>query len=136
MDFPSRKALIKKQIRISDVDASTVSTEAVDTKLLDMWRSLQIVGDELGFTDKLSSCIQKIAYDLRLAHHLIRQEDHQGLDQLAQGLSQNALKIGATRLLSAAIEMQGLARIGDLIAVEDLVQGLENELRIVEKQFA
>jgi hypothetical protein len=134
MDLSARKS---KVVRPKEVGGSSelVFGAAVDTDILQMLQTLREAGDNQSFDDLLSSGIQKIGYDLRLAHHLIRQQDKCGLDQLAQGLSQNALKIGAVRILSTAIEIQGLARIGDFMAITQLVTGLEEELRTVEKQL-
>jgi hypothetical protein len=134
MDLNARKS---KTVRPKEMNAfgdETVSA-AVDSSLLDMLRTLQEAGSNQSFTDLLSSGVQKIGYDLRLAQHLILQRDRKGLDQLAQGLTQGALKLGAVRMLTTAIEMQGLARIGDFMGVAQLVAGLEEELKAVEKQL-
>ena len=134
MDLDAWKKKVVRQKEIQGPGEVALDS-AVDSSLLDMLRTLQAAGDHQSFTDLLSSGVQKIGYDLRLAHHLLRQKDRARLDQLAQGLSQNALKIGAVRILSAAIEIQGLARMGDFTAIEKLVMGLEDELQTVEKQL-
>ncbi len=134
MDLNARKSKVVRQKEIPGPGEEAASA-AVDSSLLEMLRTLQSAGDKQSFTDLLSSGVQKIGYDLRLAHHLIRQQDRNGLDQLAQAITHNALKIGAVRILSTAIEIQGLARIGDFMAIEELVTGLEDELRAVEKQL-
>ncbi|MDQ3233198.1 MAG: hypothetical protein M3Q07_15380 [Pseudobdellovibrionaceae bacterium] len=108
---------------------------AVDTSLLEMLRSLQEAGGNQSFADLLTTNVQKIGYDLRLAQHLVLQRDQGGLDLLAQALTQNALKIGAVRMLTGAIEMQALARIGDFMGVAEVVSGLEAELMAVQKQL-
>ena len=134
MDLNARKSKIVRQKELNAPGEESPAT-AVDSSLLDMLRSLQEAGSSQSFADLLSSGVQKIGYDLRLAQHLIAQRDDKGLDQLAQDLTQNALKVGAVRLLSRAIEMQGLARIGDFESLSELVAGLQEELKTVEKQL-
>jgi len=134
MDLNARKSKVvrQKEVKGAHEDGSTV---AVDSSLLEMLRSLQDANGNQSFADLLTSNVQKIGYDLRLAQHLVLQRDQGGLDQLAQALTQNALKIGAVRMLARTIEMQGLARIGDFAGIAQLVSGLEEELRTVEKQL-
>ena len=134
MDLNARKS---KGVRAREVKASkdADTAVAVDSSLLELMKTLQEAGDSQSFTDLLNSNVQKIGYDLRLGQHLVLQRDQRGLDQLAQSLTQNALKIGASRMLSTAIEMQGLARIGDFAGVSQLLDGLEVELKTVEKQL-
>ncbi len=134
MDLNARKSKVvrQKEVKVSQEDGAAA---AVDTSLLEMLRSIQETSGNQSFADLLSSNVQKIGYDLRLAQHLVLQCDQRGLDQCAQALTQNALKIGAVRMLTRAIEMQALARIGDFAGVSQLVTGLEDELRAVEKQL-
>jgi hypothetical protein len=134
MDLNARKSKVvrQKEVNVSQEDGAAA---AVDTSLLEMLRSIQDASGNQSFADLLSTNVQKIGYDLRLAQHLVLQCDHRGLDQCAQALTQNALKIGAVRMLTRAIEMQALARIGDFAGVAQLVTGLEEELRAVEKQL-
>lgn len=134
MDLNARKSKVvrQKEVKGAHEDGAAV---AVDSSLLEMLRSLQEANGNQSFTDLLTSNVQKIGYDLRLAQHLVLKRDQGGLDQLAQALTQNALKIGAVRMLARAIEMQGLARRGDFAGVAQLVSGLEEELRTVEKQL-
>jgi hypothetical protein len=134
MDLNARKSKVvrQKEVKVAQEEGPAA---AVDTSLLEMLRSLQEAGGNQSFADLLSTNVQKIGYDLRLAQHLVLQRDQRGLDQCAQALTQNALKIGAVRMLTRAIEMQALARIGDFVGVAQLVTGLEEELRAVEKQL-
>ncbi|WP_141736414.1 hypothetical protein [Oligoflexus tunisiensis] len=134
MDLNARKSKVVRQGEVK-VAQEEGPADAVDTSLLEMLRSLQDAGGNQSFADLLSTNVQKIGYDLRLAQHLVLQRDQRGLDQCAQALTQNALKIGAVRMLTRAIEMQALARIGDFVGVAQLVTGLEEELRTVEKQL-
>ncbi|HYX39168.1 MAG TPA: hypothetical protein VE954_39200 [Oligoflexus sp.] len=134
MDFNARKSKVVRPKEMNTVHEDGVAA-AVDTSLLEMLRSLQEAGGNQSFADLLTSNVQKIGYDLRLAQHLVLQRDQAGLDQLAQALTQNALKIGAVRMLTGAIEMQALARIGDFMGVAEVVTGLEAELMAVQKQL-
>jgi hypothetical protein len=140
MDLNARKSKVvrHKEVKVSQEDgmaAPVGAAVAVDTSLLEMLRSIQEASGNQSFSDLLSTNVQKLGYDLRLAQHLVLQGDQRGLDQCAQALTQNALKIGAVRMLTGAIEMQALARIGDFAGVAQLVTGLEEELRAVEKQL-
>lgn len=134
MDLNARKSKVVRQKEVKGPHEDGPAA-AVDSSLLEMLRTLQEAGSNQSFTDLLTSGVQKIGYDLRLAQHLVLQRDQKGLDQCAQALTQNALKIGAVRMLTTAIEMQGLARIGDFVGVAQLITGLEEELRTVEKQL-
>lgn len=136
MDLNARKSKVVRHKEVKGSQEDAVGTAvAVDTSLLEMLRSIQEASGNQSFSDLLSTNVQKLGYDLRLAQHLVLQCDQRGLDQCAQALTQNALKIGAVRMLTGAIEMQALARIGDFAGVAQLVTGLEEELRAVEKQL-
>jgi hypothetical protein len=108
---------------------------SIDKQLLDLVKSMNHTDSGLNFAESLASHIDKIGYDLRLAHHLLAQNDRQGLDHLAQQLTQNALKVGAVKILSGAFEIQGLARIGDFTGVSEALGSLEVEYQRVRSQL-
>lgn len=127
MDLNARKLNM-----VRPKDGNRGEEASVDVNLLDMWRKLLQDGEALNLSEQLATGLKKIGYDLTLGRHLSREEDKKGLDHLAQSLSQNALKIGATRILSLAIELQSLSRIGDFGGVNGVLEKLDHELVAVE----
>ena len=145
MNLEKKKGRVqKKQLssRLEDTESLLLQTKdqeseqgSVDTQLLALLKSMNAKDSGFDFVEAVASHLDKIAYDLRLAHHLLTQGDRKGLDTLAQQLTQNALKVGAVHILSGAIEMQGLARMGDFSALSEALGHMEVEYQRVRSQL-
>ena len=141
MDFQSKKMRVQGQtyavsLREQQAGLGEFSHKpaSVDGNLLDLFKSLNYQAlPYSSFSDLLADHVDMIGYDIRKAFVLISERDGSGLDLIAQKLSQNALKVGAVKILSSAIEMQSLARIGDFSAAEKILGELEIELHAVRE---
>lgn len=140
MDLSSKKSRVVAQNYASRLGQETLISGSqatgapVDSQILELLKSLNGPND-LDFSQLLSTNLEKIACDLRLAFQSASARDRVGLDGLAQQLTQNALKVGAVQILSSAIELQGLARWGDFPAIEQLLGNLEVQLTEVKEQL-
>lgn len=144
MDLSSKRSRVVSQNYASRLgqetqtfqrQANSLEGGAVDAQILQLLKSLTGPND-LDFSELLSTHLEKISCDLRLAYHFLGAGDRSGLDGLAQQLTQNALKVGAVQILSSAIELQGLARWGAFSDIEQLLGNLELELAAVRQQLA
>lgn len=118
--------------RIEEIDTTIEVrfSEPVDPMMLSQFLSL---GDGAkGHLDHLADVSQA----LRNAQRCLSASDKSTLDTLAQELTHSALKIGAPKLLSSAIEIQGLARIGDFRTAADLLGRMEVELVEVRAHYS
>ncbi len=141
MDLNAKKSRVvpqnysSRQSQLSDTEAlPTLGMASVDGRMLEMLKTLS-TSDGLDFSELLSTHLEKIACDLRLAFHFNSNGDRIGLDRLAQQLAQNALRVGAVQILSSAIELQGLARWGEFSAIENLLGNLELEVHAVREEL-
>lgn len=118
--------------RIEEIDTTIEVrfSEPVDTAMLSLFLTLDN-GTKSHF-DHLADVSQA----LRSAQRCLSTSDKSALDALAQDLTHSALKIGAAKLLSSAIEIQGLARIGDFKAAADILGRMEVELMEVRAHYS
>lgn len=133
MDSRAKVQAGKIPVRIED-SAEESRAVTVDFQIVELLKSLES-GDGPSLVERRTECLDGISLDLRKAQLCIARGDHSGLDQLAQGLTHNALKLGAGKILSAAIEIQGLARIGDFKTASEILGYLELELVNVRDQI-
>lgn len=144
MDFQAKKARVQAQTystRSGEQDAGlnalASESRAVDNRLLELLKSINSESDqEFSFSQLLADQLDKIGYDLREAHQSIVNLDSLSLDSVAQNLTRNVLKVGAVKMLSSAIEIQNLARLGDFCAAEKILGDLEVELLSVRSELS
>lgn len=118
--------------RIEEIDTTfeLQVSEPVDQSMLTQFLSLSESSRDLG------DYLAEIGHTLNRAQRSVTTADRATLDALAQELSHVALKIGAPKLLSSAIEVQGLARIGDFRTASDLLGRMEVELVEVKAHYS
>ncbi|MES2745093.1 MAG: hypothetical protein V4655_06690 [Bdellovibrionota bacterium] len=118
--------------RIDEIDTTIEVrfSDPVDPIMLSQFLSLgEVAKDQL---DQLA----EVGHTLKNAQRCVTTADKSALDALAQQLTHSALKIGAPKLLSSAIEIQGLARIGDFRTAAELLGRMEVELVEVRAHYS
>lgn len=117
--------------RIEEID-TTIEVRFAQPVDQDMLTQFMSLGDaQKAPIDYLAD----VGHVLKSAQRSVSNGDKSALDALAQELTHSALKIGAQKLLSSAIEIQGLARIGDFKTAADLLGRMEVELVEVKAHF-
>lgn len=121
--------MIANRIEEIDTTIEVQFSHPVDRDMLAQFLSL---GEDLKTpVDHLSD----YSLTLKNARRSVSISDKAKLDTLAQELTHSALKIGAPKLLSSAIEIQGLARIGDFRGASELLGRMEVELVEVRAHY-
>lgn len=122
--------------RIDEIDTTIEVrfSKPVDEQMLSLFETIQETKYETPKIDR-QECLARASQVLKRAQSCLANHDRTTLDELAQDLSHTALKIGAAQLLSSAIEIQGLARIGDFKAIGDLLGRMEVELVEVKAHY-
>ncbi len=122
--------------RIDEIDTTIEVrfSKPIDEHMLSLFDSIQDSHYEAPKVDR-NECLARVSQTLRNAQSCLVNLDKNTLDELAQDLSHSALKIGAAKLLSSAIEVQGLARIGDFKTAADLLGRMEVELVEVRAHY-
>jgi hypothetical protein len=131
--FPPSKVQAGKIVtRIDDTDTTieVCFSDPVDPVMLAQFMSLG--ENEIGQMEHLA----EVGHTLKSAQRCANTADRLNLDTLAQELTHCALKIGAPKLLRSAIEIQGLARIGDFKTASDLLGRMEVELIEVRSHYS
>jgi len=122
--------------RVDDID-STMDlrfSKPIDEAMLALFETIQ--DTKLSPADALrEECMTRVSQTLKRAQGSLANKDRQALDELAQDLSHCALKIGAAQMLSSAIEIQGLARIGEFTLASELLGRMEVELVQVRSHY-
>ena len=122
--------------RIEEIDTTIEVRFAkpVDEQMISLFQTIQNSKSETPAMAR-TECFARVSQTLRRAQGCLASQDKTTLDELAQDLSHSALKIGAAQLLRSAIEIQGLARIGDFKTVADLLGRMEVELVDVKAHY-
>ncbi len=123
--------------RVEEIDTTFELrvSKPVDEQLLSLFETIQTPG--VGSPEShRNDCLEKAAHALNKAHGCVALQNRAALDEIAQDLSHNALKMGAGKLLSSAIEFQGLARIGDFKTAAELLGRMEVELIEVRAHYS
>ena len=122
--------------RIDEIDTTIelCFSKPIDDQMLSLFEAIQTSSYEAPKFDR-DECLTRVSQTLRKAQGCLFSKDKGALDGLAQELSHTALKIGAAKLLTSAIEVQGLARIGDFKAAADLLGRMEVELVEVRAHY-
>jgi hypothetical protein len=120
--------------RIEEIDTTIEVrfSKPVDEQMLSLFETIQ---DGLVQANSRDESLNHVSQTLYRAQRSVSSSDKNLLDELAQDLSHSALKIGAAKLLSSAIEVQGLARIGDFKSAADLLGRMEVELVEVRAHY-
>ncbi len=131
MDAKAKVQTGKIATRIEEIDATfeLEMHQPVDPTMLQQFLSL-------GETKTQADYLAEVGHTLNRAQRYVASSDRKGLDAIAQELSHTALKVGAPKLLSSAIEVQGMARIGDFKNAADLLGRMEVELVEVKSHFS
>ncbi|MBC7660440.1 MAG: hypothetical protein H7249_12135 [Chitinophagaceae bacterium] len=140
MDSPLAKVKVQPgtiKTRIEEIDTTieVQFSKPVDEQMLSLFMTLKDTPKQAA-TDARDECFARVSQSLRKAQSCLVSRDMLTLDELAQDLSHTALKIGAAQLLSSAIEIQGLARIGDFKTAAELLGRMEVELFEVKAHYA
>ncbi len=122
--------------KIDEITGRTRPQTPVDDEILSLLASISNA-DGTASVSQRSDVLASLGHLLRQAQTHLMRRDSQALDGAARDLSLEALKIGASRLLSSAIEVQGIARIGEFSVAADILGRMELELvEIHEHYFA
>lgn len=137
MDSRAKVQAGKIAVRADDRNEAgdDVRSATVDFQIVELLKALDSAEQGRSIIETRKECLNSISHDLRKAQLCIARCDNSGLDTLAQELTHNALKLGAGKILSGAIEIQGLARIGDFQTASELLGSLEVELVNVREQL-
>lgn len=138
MDKASKVKVQPSQIvtRIDEIDTTIEVrfSKPIDEHMLSLFDTIQDSSYEAPKVDR-NECLARVSQSLRKAQGCLVSKDKGTLDELAQELSHTALKIGAAKLLSSAIEVQGMARISDFKGAADLLGRMEVELVEVRAHY-
>lgn len=121
--------------RIDEIDTTIEVrfSKPVDEQMLSLFETIQ--DSHSNSADSRAESLNHVSQTLYRAQRSVSSSDKTLLDELAQDLSHSALKMGAAKLLSSAIEVQGLARIGDFKGAADLLGRMEVELVEVRAHY-
>jgi hypothetical protein len=104
----------------------------IDTQMLEMLKSLHLPEHGAGnFSAALAFYTANLGTALREARRQLADQNHQQLESKALDISQNALKMGASRMLSSAFALQNLARCRAFTEASSIIDEIETEYRKV-----
>ncbi len=125
---------IDRRIEDADTTLEVRFSKPIDESMLVLIETIQDKKYDLVEATR-DECLARASLTLNRAQGCLAKKDGFALDELAQQLSHSALKIGAPQLLSSAIEVQGMARIGDFKAAGELLGRMELELFEVKSHY-
>ncbi len=140
MELSTKKSgrQVKQEGRVAEKDVEKLAdfkVGSLDFSLIEMAKNLDQNQQPLLFSDRMKALYEKVSLDMRLCRNFLERRDSEGIDKIAQQITQNALMMGAQKIIKTSVEMQASARIEDFKEIELIVGEMEQELLLIKDEI-